>query len=78
MAYSNMTAHIIPKAPCPRDENVFFLATPEKVQTDWGKKWVDAFNEHWTSFIKNRQKELKPHGQLFITVLVYDEPLLDY
>jgi hypothetical protein len=37
IGYSNMTAHIIPKAPCTRDENVFFLATPDKIQTDWGK-----------------------------------------
>jgi len=77
-AFSNMTAHIIPKAPCERDENVFFLATPEKLETEWGKKWIDASKQHWTSFVGNRQKELKKHGQLFVTVLVYDEPLLPY
>ena len=62
IAYSNMTAHIIPKAPCARDENVFFLCTPDKVETEWGKKWQEAFNSHWTSFVSNRQKELKKHG----------------
>jgi hypothetical protein len=78
LAYSNMTAQIIPKAPCPRYDNVFFLANSENLQTEWGKKWRDAFDDHWSAFITNRQKELKQHGQLFVTVLIYDDPMLPY
>lgn len=73
-----MTAHIIPLAPCPRDENVFFLADEEKLDTEWGKKWLESFKKHWTAFVSNRQKELKKHGQLFVTVLIVDNPSLDY
>lgn len=73
-----MTVQIIPKAPCPRDDNVFFLANSENIQTEWGKKWVEAFESHWSAFVSNRQKELKPNGQLFLTVLVYDDPMLSY
>lgn len=49
-----MTAHIIPKAPCPRTDNVFFLANEENIKTEWGKKWVEAFETHWSAFISNR------------------------
>ncbi|CDW86981.1 sam dependent carboxyl methyltransferase [Stylonychia lemnae] len=78
IAYSNMTAQIIPQAPCPRDENVFFLANSKNIQSEWGEKWVQAFEKHWESFISNRQKELKTNGQLFVTVLIYDDPILPY
>lgn len=77
-AYSNMTVQILPKPPCPRDDNVFFLANSENIQTEWGKKWVEAFEKHWSAFISNRQKELKPNAQIFVTVLTYDDPMLSY
>jgi SAM dependent carboxyl methyltransferase len=36
IGFSNMTAHIIPKAPCPRDDNVFFLISEEIKETEVG------------------------------------------
>lgn len=77
-AFSNMTLMILPQAPTARTDNVFFLATPEKLQSEQGKEWVAGFNKHWTAFVTNRQKELRENGQLFITALIYDEPILSY
>jgi len=77
-AFSNMTLMILPLPPSPRTDNVFFLATPEKLQSNQGKEWVAGFNKHWTSFVTNRQKELRVNGQLFVTALIYDEPILSY
>jgi hypothetical protein len=62
IGFSNMTAHIIPKAPCPRDDNVFFLINEEIKETEVGQQWVEAFKKHWTSFVSSREKELKPNG----------------
>jgi len=62
IAYSNMTIMILPSPPTPRSDNVLFLATPEKMKTDEGKQWLAAFTKHWTSFLTQRQKELKTNG----------------
>lgn len=78
LAFSNMTLMILPLPPSPRTDNVFFLATPEKLQSEQGKEWVAGFNKHWTAFVTNRQKELRVNGQLFVTALIYDEPPKDY
>ena len=77
-AFSNMTLMILPLPPTPRTDNIFFLATPEKLKSDEGTAWVNGFNNHWTAFVTNRQKELREGGQLFITTLIYDEPILPY
>lgn len=34
MAFSNMTLMILPQAPTPRTDNIFFLSTPEKLQSE--------------------------------------------
>jgi len=45
---------ILPQAPTPRTDNVFFLATPEKLQSEQGRDWVSGFTRHWTAFATNR------------------------
>jgi hypothetical protein len=57
---------------------VFFLATPENVKTEFGQKWVAGFKKHWSSFLSSRQKELRKHGLLFVTVIINQDPLLSY
>lgn len=69
---------ILPQAPAPMSDNVFFLATPELVQTDFGKQWVAGFKKHWAAFLGSRQKELRKHGLLFVTVIVNQDPILSY
>jgi hypothetical protein len=61
-AFSNMTLMILPLPPTPRTDNIFFLATPEKLKSDEGTEWVNGFNKHWTAFVTNRQKELREGG----------------
>lgn len=78
LAYSNMTLMILPQPPTARTDNVFFLATPDKLQSDQGREWVAGFTRHWTAFATNRQKELRHNGQLFVTALIYDDPPLPY
>lgn len=78
IGFSYITAHIIPKAPCARDENLFFLATDEKLATDWGQQWLEAFTKHWAAFLTSRQRELKKHGLLFVQVPLAENPLLEY
>jgi hypothetical protein len=62
MAFSNMTLMILPLAPTARTDNIFFLSTPEKLQSEEGKAWVAGFTKHWTAFVTNRQKELRESG----------------
>lgn len=78
LAFSFTTIMILPLAPTPRTDNVFFLSTAENLASDMGKEWVAAFNRHWTAFVTNREKELKPHGQLFISSIIFDDPPLPY
>lgn len=73
-----MTVMILPLPPAPRTDNVFFLATPEKLAQEESKPWVEGFNKHWTAFVTQRQKELKPHGQLFVNSLVYGDVPADF
>jgi len=35
------------------------MATPEKLASEEGKLWTEAFNRHWQAFISQRRKELK-------------------
>ena len=62
IAFSNMTLMILPLPPSPRTDNIFFLATPEKLNSDQGVEWVKGFNKHWTAFVTNRQRELRENG----------------
>lgn len=73
-----MTANILPDAPVALENNLFFLAAPETLESDWGKKWVKAFDEHWKKFVSARANELKSKGMLLVSVLIYDDPLLSY
>jgi len=61
---------ILPQAPAPLTDNVFFLATPENVKTEFGQQWVAGLKKHWASFLGSRQKELRKHGLLFVTVII--------
>ena len=54
IAFSNLTAMILPEAPVAIENNIFFLATPEVLATSWGKQWVEAFNKHWENFVTKR------------------------
>ena len=73
-----MTANILPDAPVPLENNLFFLSAPETLESDWGKKWVEAFDKHWKKFVSARSSELRSKGMLLVSVLVYDSPLLPY
>jgi hypothetical protein len=73
-----MTLMILPLPPTPRTDNVFFLCTQENLTSDMGQEWIKGFTKHWTAFVTNRQRELRVNGQLFITALIYDDPILPY
>lgn len=70
IAFSSLTAMILPQAPAPLHDNVFFLATPELVKTEFGQKWIAGFKKHWAAFLGSRQKELRKHGLLFVTTII--------
>jgi hypothetical protein len=70
IAFSSLTCFILPKAAAPLEDNVFFLATPENIKTETGKKWVEGLKTHWTSFLTSRKNELKKHGLLFVTLII--------
>lgn len=78
IAFSSLTAMILPQAPAPLHDNVFFLATPELVKTEFGQKWIAGFKKHWAAFLGSRQKELRKHGLLFVTTIINQEHLLPY
>jgi hypothetical protein len=61
---------ILPQAPAPFSDNVFFFANPELVKTPFGEQWVAGFKKHWAAFLGSRQKELRKHGLLFVTVII--------
>jgi hypothetical protein len=54
ISFSSLTAMIMPTAFAPVDDNVFFLANPENIETEKGKKWVEGFNKHWRQFMNSR------------------------
>jgi hypothetical protein len=54
ISFSSLTAFIMPQAAAPID-NVFFLANPENIVTECGKKWVELFDSHWTRFMAARK-----------------------
>jgi hypothetical protein len=54
LAFSNMTLMILPLPPSVRTDNVFFFSTPEKLNSDLGKIWIEGFTKHWTQFVTNR------------------------
>lgn len=54
IAFSSLTAMILPQAPAPLSDNVFFLATPELVKTPFGEQWIAGFKKHWTAFLSSR------------------------
>jgi hypothetical protein len=70
IAFSSLTAMILPQAPAKLIDNVFFLATPDLVKSDFGQQWIDGFKKHWGAFLGSRQKELRKHGLLFVTVII--------
>lgn len=70
IAFSSLTAMILPQAPAKLSDNVFFLATPELVKSDFGQQWIGGFKKHWAAFLGSRQKELRKHGLLFVTVII--------
>ena len=70
IAFSSLTAMILPQAAAQLTDNVFFLATPENVKTPNGELWVAGFKKHWAAFLGSRQKELRHHGLLFVTVII--------
>lgn len=78
IAFSSLTAMILPQAPAKLSDNVFFLATPDLVKSDFGQQWIAGFKKHWAAFLGSRQKELRKHGLLFVTVIINQDPLLSY
>jgi hypothetical protein len=61
-AFSNMTLMILPLPPVPRKDSVFFFCTPENLESAIGAEWIKGFTKHWTSFVTNRQRELRING----------------
>ena len=65
---------ILSETPAPITDNIFFLASPDTLSTAAGKNWTTALSEHFSTFLDMRSLELKPHGVLFVSVLVNNEP----
>jgi hypothetical protein len=78
IAFSSLTAMILPNHPAPLDNNVFYFANVENVQTEFGQLWVEGFKKHWSTFLESRKKELRKHGLIFVTVIINQDPLLTY
>ena len=38
--------------------------------------WIDGLKKHFELFLQMRAKELRPHGVMFISSMVVDEPEL--
>jgi hypothetical protein len=60
---------ILPNPPVLIDDNIFFMATTEVLQTDLGIKWLSGFKSNFESFLKSRSLELRPNAVLMITVI---------
>lgn len=69
---------ILPQAAAPLEDCIFYFANPENILTEKGQKWVEAFHKHWNNFMNARKVELKKDGIIFITVIINQEPLLEY
>ncbi len=67
----------MPYAAAPLD-NMFFLANPENIESENGKKWTELFDNHWTAFLGARRAELKPNGILFVTLIINQDPNKSY
>lgn len=67
---------IISHAPAPITENIFFVATKDTIKTEVGVMWIDALKKHFNLFLEMRARELRPHGQLFVSVMTMNEPEL--
>ena len=78
ISFSSLTAMIMPTAFAPLEDNLFFLANPENIDTEAGKKWVEGFNKHWKNFMNARQAELKKDGLLFVTLIINQDPNRSY
>jgi len=60
---------ILPHPPCLIEDNVFFLATPENLETDVSKKWISSFMSNFKNFLDSRSLELRSGGLSMITVI---------
>jgi hypothetical protein len=70
ISFSSLTAMILPTAAAPLEDNLFYLANPENIETENGKKWLEGFDKHWTAFMTSRKAELKKDGLLFVTIII--------
>ena len=61
---------IISHPPAPIVDNIFFLVNNDNVSTKEGQLWIEALKKHFNLFLDKRTKELKPYGQLFISVMI--------
>jgi hypothetical protein len=64
---------IISHPPAPITDNIFFIASKDPEKSDHGKLWVDALKKHFSLFLEMRTKELRTHGQLFVSVMIMNE-----
>ena len=69
---------IMPTAAAPLEDNLFFLANTENLQTEAGKKWIELFSKHWNAFMNARKQELKKDGLLFVTLIINHDPNHEY
>lgn len=74
IGFSTLTTMIISHAPAALTDNIFFVASNESVKSESGRLWVEALQKHFKLFLDMRIRELKPHGQLFISTMIINEP----
>lgn len=56
---------------------MFYYATNENLQTEQGKAYLEAFNNHWGAYVQNREKELKKNGSVVVLNIVSTAVLAD-
>jgi hypothetical protein len=77
IGFSTLTVMIISCPPAPLIDNIFFIAhEPTEAMTKESKLWIEGLKKHFELFLKMRAKELKPHGMMFISTMVVNEPEL--
>ena len=73
IGFSTLTCMIISHPPAPLIDNIFFVVTKDSEHTDNSKLWIDSLKKHFGLFLDMRSKELRPHGQLFVSVMIMNE-----
>lgn len=76
IGFSTLTVMIISCPPAPIVDNIFFVAQEVSPSHKEAKLWIEGIKKHFELFLQMRSKELKPHGVMFISTMVVNEPEL--